>query len=146
MTDDLLKEIALAGPEHLDATYVSGYDRKARLDPTEDLDALQARGLGPESTLIDFGAGTGTFAIAAALVCKRVVAVDVSPAMMAAICAKVAAHGAQNVEPVQAGLSYGTRLLRRTSSTRGTHCITSPTSGRRSRSTVWRRYSPLAAP
>jgi SAM-dependent methyltransferase len=103
MTDSLLKEIALAGPEHLDVAYVAGYDRKARLDPTEDLDALRARGLAPESTLIDFGAGTGTFALAAASLCKRVIAVDVSPAMVDAIRAKVAAHGATNVEPVQAG-------------------------------------------
>lgn len=104
MADGLLKEIALAGPEHLDAAYVAGYDRKARFDPTEDLDALGACGLGPESTLVDFGAGTGIFALAAASFCKRVVAVDVSPAMVDAIRANVAAHGLRNVEPVQAGL------------------------------------------
>ena len=104
MTDHLLQELALAGPEHLDLDYVAGYDRKARVDPTGDIDALRARGLGPESTLIDFGAGTGTFALAAAPLCKRVVAVDVSPAMINAIEARVRADGATNVEPVQAGL------------------------------------------
>jgi hypothetical protein len=36
---------------------VSGYDRKAGVDPTDDLDQFRARGLGPASTLIDFGAG-----------------------------------------------------------------------------------------
>ena len=41
-----LGELALAGPEHLDVGYVAAYDRKARFDPAEDLDALRARGLG----------------------------------------------------------------------------------------------------
>jgi SAM-dependent methyltransferase len=89
MTDEqLLDEIAFAGLEHLDADYAAAYDRKARLDTTEDLDDLRARGLGPASTLIDFGAGTGTFAVAAAAVCRRVIAVDVSPVMVEAIRAK----------------------------------------------------------
>ena len=103
----MLSEIALAGPEHLDADYVAGYDRKARFDPTADLEALRARGLGPASTLIDFGAGTGVFALAAAAVCERVVAVDVSPAMVEATERKLAEHAVKNVECVQAGfLSY----------------------------------------
>jgi ubiquinone/menaquinone biosynthesis C-methylase UbiE len=108
MTDEqLLDEIAFAGLEHLDADYAAAYDRKARLDPTEDLDGLRARGLGPASTLIDFGAGTGTFAVAAAAVCRRVIAVDVSPVMVEAIRAKVTESGATNVGCVQAGfLSY----------------------------------------
>jgi SAM-dependent methyltransferase len=100
-------ESAFAGPEHLDAAYVLGYDAKAGFDPREDLDLLRERGLGAESTLVDLGAGTGTFAVAAAPFCRRVVAVDVSLAMVAAIRAKAAAAGAANVEPVQAGfLSY----------------------------------------
>jgi SAM-dependent methyltransferase len=96
----LLREIALAGAEHLDPAYVAGYDRKAAFDPTDDLREL---GLGANSTVIDLGAGTGTFAAAAATVCKRVIAVDVSPAMLDA----VRARGVPNVECVQAGfLSY----------------------------------------
>jgi ubiquinone/menaquinone biosynthesis C-methylase UbiE len=103
----LLDEIGLAGPEHLDAAYVAGYERKAGVDPTADLEELRARGLGRASTLIDFGAGTGVFALAAASFCDRVIAVDVSPAMVEAVKGKVAAHGATNVECVQAGfLSY----------------------------------------
>ena len=100
-------ETALAGAEHLDAAYVGGYDRKARLDPSSDVDDLRAWGLDETSTLIDFGAGTGTFALAAAAVCGRVVAIDVSPAMVAALAAKAAAAGITNVETVRAGfLSY----------------------------------------
>jgi cyclopropane fatty-acyl-phospholipid synthase-like methyltransferase len=107
MTHSLLREIALAGSEHLDAAYVAGYDRKARFDPAEDLAVLRALGLGANSTLIDFGAGAGTLAIAAASVCKRVIAVDVSPAMLDAIRKKAGAAGAANMDRVQAGfLSY----------------------------------------
>lgn len=90
-----------------DGGNIVGYDRKARLDPRDDLDELRERGLGAGTTLIDFGAGTGTFALAAASICKRVIAVDVSPAMVEAIRAKVAERGATNVECVHAGfLSY----------------------------------------
>jgi SAM-dependent methyltransferase len=103
----LLEEIALAGHEHLDPAYVAVYDQKARIDPSDDLADLRERGLSADSTLVDLGAGTGTFALAAASLCKRVIAVDVSPAMVAAMQAKVAECGVTNVECVQAGfLSY----------------------------------------
>jgi SAM-dependent methyltransferase len=103
----LLDEIALAGPEHLDPAYVACYDRKAKVDATAELDDLRSRGLGPASTLIDFGAGTGTFAVEAASACARVIAVDVSPPMLEAIEAKAADQGATNFECVAAGfLSY----------------------------------------
>jgi SAM-dependent methyltransferase len=107
MTNADLRELALAGPEHLDPAYVATYDRKAGFDPVGDLTALRGRGLDASSTLIDFGAGTGTFAVAAASICRRVIAVDVSPAMVDAIRGKAAASDAANVECVQAGfLSY----------------------------------------
>lgn len=96
-------ELALAGAEHLDERYVGEYDRKAAFDPEPDLALLRERGLGAGSTLVDLGAGTGTFALAAAAEARRVVAVDPSPAMVAATQAKVAAHRATNVECVQAG-------------------------------------------
>jgi ubiquinone/menaquinone biosynthesis C-methylase UbiE len=107
MAADLLREIALAGPEHLDAAYVAAYDQKAGFDPGPDIEALRARGLGASNTLIDFGAGTGTLAVAAASICKRVIALDVSPAMVDAIRSKVDAADVANVECMQAGfLSY----------------------------------------
>ena len=37
-----LDERAHAGQEHLDPVYVSGYDRKAGFDPSEDIDVLRA--------------------------------------------------------------------------------------------------------
>ena len=55
-----------------------------RVDPATELPHLQDLGLGHASTLVDLGAGTGTLALAAAALCRRVVAVDVSPVMLAA--------------------------------------------------------------
>src|SRR5262249_37662335 len=99
----VIDENALAGPEHLDAAYVAGYDTKAATDPAADLEDLRSRGLGAESTLVDLGAGTGAFAAAAAAVCKRVGAVDLSPALLAAIRAR----GISNLECVEGGfLTY----------------------------------------
>jgi len=98
-----LDELAHAGPEHLDAEFVAGYDRKQGFpSPEPDLAVLAAYGaLGP--TVVDLGTGTGRFAIAAAARCGRVVAVDVSPAMLA----HVRASASSTVEVVRAGfLSY----------------------------------------
>lgn len=102
-----LGELGHAGDEHLDAAYVSGYDRKAGSDPAADLEMLRGLGLDETSTLVDLGAGTGTLAVAAAPLCRRVVAVDVSPAMVAALRANVERRGLANVECVRAGfLTY----------------------------------------
>ena|ERR1700693_4967613 len=107
LNERLIDEIALAGSEHLEPTHVEGYDRKARFDPTDDLAELVDMGLNQETTLIDLGAGTGTFAFAAALVCGRVIAVDVSPAMCAAIQNRASERNITNLECVRAGfLSY----------------------------------------
>lgn len=102
-----LDELAHAGPEHLDPAIVAVYDRKAGTDPAPDVAALRALGLDGTSALVDLGAGTGSFALAAAPHCRRVVAVDVSPAMLAAIRAKADHLGLANVEVARAGfLSY----------------------------------------
>ena len=77
------------------------------MDAVETLALLRRHGFGAHSTLVDLGAGTGAFGVAAARVCKKVVAVDVSPAMIAAIRANATAHRCANLEAVQAGfLSY----------------------------------------
>ncbi len=102
-----LDELANAGREHLDPTYVSGYEVKAGYDPSEDLDILSRHGLGADSTIIDFGAGTGRFAVAAAAVCGHVIAVDVSPPMTALLRNRVAALRLDNVTVIDAGfLTY----------------------------------------
>lgn len=78
-------EFAHAGPEHLDPAYVAGFDQKARSDWSEEVATLLACGIGRTSTVVDLGAGTGTFAQAIAPHVARVVAVDVSEVMVEAM-------------------------------------------------------------
>jgi ubiquinone/menaquinone biosynthesis C-methylase UbiE len=104
----MLDEMAHAGAEHLDPAFVAGFDRKQGYpDPAEDLAVLRGHGIGPDATVVDLGTGTGRFALAAAPLVRRVVAVDVSPAMLAVLRERVAEAGLGNVECVRAGfLSY----------------------------------------
>ena len=85
MSDWQLDERAHAGPEHLDPEYVAGYEAKTGLDVAEEVELLRAHGLDGDATLVDLGAGTGALAAAAAAHCRRVVAVDPSPAMVAVL-------------------------------------------------------------
>jgi ubiquinone/menaquinone biosynthesis C-methylase UbiE len=107
-----LDELAHAGPEHLDPDFVAGYDRKAGYeagmgDVDADLDEFAARGLDRTATLVDLGAGTGRLALAAATRFGRVVAVDVSPAMLRLVRERAAEAGLSNLSCVRAGfLSY----------------------------------------
>jgi ubiquinone/menaquinone biosynthesis C-methylase UbiE len=104
----MLDELAHAGPEHLDPAFVAGYERKQGYpDPAEDLAVLAAHGLDQASTVVDLGAGTGRFALAAAARFGQVTAVDMSPAMLGLLRQRAAAAGVANVRVVQAGfLSY----------------------------------------
>ena len=105
--DWYLDELAHAGSEHLDAAYVATYDRKAGFDPTDELARLRGLGLNESATLLDLGAGTGALALAAAPFCRRVVAVDVSGAMLASLQATAVQQGIENVECVRSGfLTY----------------------------------------
>src|SRR6201984_1331383 len=104
----MIDELAYAGPEHLDAAFVAGFDRKQGYpDPAEDLDALAAQGLGADSAVVDLGTGTGQFALGAARRFGRVTAVDVSPAMLALLRERAGDAGLGNLDCVRAGfLSY----------------------------------------
>jgi ubiquinone/menaquinone biosynthesis C-methylase UbiE len=104
----MLDELAHAGPEHLDPAFVAGFERKQGYpDPSEDLALLAAHGLDETSTVVDLGAGTGRFALAAAGRCGHVTAVDVSPAMLEVLRDRAAAAEVANLACVQAGfLSY----------------------------------------
>jgi ubiquinone/menaquinone biosynthesis C-methylase UbiE len=106
----MIDEMAHAGPEHLDAAFIAGFDRKQGYpDPAEDIAAFEARGLGATSVIVDLGAGTGQFTLAAARHFGRVVAVDVSAPMLAATRSKAESLSAPlpGVEYARAGfLSY----------------------------------------
>jgi SAM-dependent methyltransferase len=100
-----LDELAHAGQEHLDEAYVAGYEAKAGYDPAPDVDRLLELGLDAAATVIDLGAGTGAFTVAVAPHAARVVAVDISPPMVAVLRRRTA-H-LDNVEVVRAGfLTY----------------------------------------
>jgi len=103
----LLDETAHAGRENLDASHVARYDAKEDARAADELVLLEDLGLTSESVVVDLGAGTGQFAVAAARACARVVAVDVSPVMLRSLRARVSAAQLANVDVVQAGfLTY----------------------------------------
>src|SRR5262245_57495125 len=102
-----LDELSFAGSEHLDPAYVPGYDRKAGTDPADDLAQLVQLGLQSAHTLVDLGAGTGSLALAVAPLCRRVVAVDISPMMLEQLHIKAKQRNITNIEYVQQGfLTY----------------------------------------
>ena len=103
----VLDELAFAGRENRDADHVARYDGKMDSGAPDELAALQAAGLGEDATVVDLGAGTGQFTLAAAEAVRRVVAVDVSPVMLEHLRAKLRDRGVGNVECVAGGfLTY----------------------------------------
>ncbi len=105
--DWILDELTSAGRENLDAEHASRYDSKENAGAREELSLLKELGLDGRSRVVDIGAGTGQFTLAVAPECERVVAVDVSPVMLAVLREKVAASGLSNVDIVQSGfLTY----------------------------------------
>jgi 2-polyprenyl-3-methyl-5-hydroxy-6-metoxy-1,4-benzoquinol methylase len=101
-----LDELAHAGPEHLDPDFVAGYDRKQGR-PSVEADLARMRELGAltaDSTVLDLGAGTGRFSLAAARECAQVIAVDVSEAMVDHLVGAAAREGLGNVTVVRSGL------------------------------------------
>lgn len=107
----MLDELAHAGAEHLDPEFVARYDRKQGSVPDKHaataLDILAEHGVDEASTVVDLAAGTGRFTVPAARRYRRIVAVDVSPAMVEHLRRRVGEAGLDNVDVVQAGfLTY----------------------------------------
>ena len=106
----LLGEVASAGRENLDPDHVARYDHKEDAGAEAELELLRDLGLSDHSELVDFGAGTGQLALAAARACARVIAVDISPVMIERLRGKIANAGLSNVGVARAGfLSYAHR-------------------------------------
>ena len=103
----MLDEVANAGRENLDVAHVERYDRKMDARASEEVELLRAYGLDESSVVVDLGCGTGQFALAVAPVCRRVVAVDVSPVMRQRLRRKRDDGGISNLEIEDAGfLTY----------------------------------------
>lgn len=102
----LLDETASIGRENLDATHVDRYDDKEDADAAAEVRLVRSLGVDSGCTVVDLGAGTGQFALAAAAEFARVVAVDPSPVMLDRLRAKAGAQAA-TVEIVEGGfLTY----------------------------------------
>lgn len=102
----LLDEMTSIGRENLDRLHVSRYDEKEDADAATEVRLLQSAGLRPGSTVVDLGAGTGQFALAAAEAWTRVIAVDPSPVMLDLLRVKARARSAP-LEIVRGGfLTY----------------------------------------
>ena len=101
-------EFKMVGVDFEDTAQVEAYDRNQTSSAPEKEQALVTRlGIVPEYTVVDLGAGTGTFAIQAALAGAAVHAVDVSQAMLTYAQNKAQKAGANTVKFHRAGfLTY----------------------------------------
>ena len=104
----LFDEFKMVGVDFEDSAQVEAYDRNQTVSTPEKEQVLVARlGIVPEQIVIDLGAGTGTFAIQAALAGALVHAVDVSQAMLTYAQSKAQKAGASTVKFYRAGfLTY----------------------------------------
>lgn len=101
-----IDEVASIGRENLDPVHVARYDDKEDAGAGQEVALLQSLGCGPDSVVVDIGAGTGQFALAAAEVFGRVVAVDPSPVMLSRLRQSVLERDS-SLEVVEAGfLTY----------------------------------------
>ena len=90
-----------------DADEIEAYDEKSGVKPELERKRLLDLGVSAEHTLIDFGCGTGALALEAAKLCKKVIAVDVSAAMLTYMKRKAESLGLTNIDYVQQGfLTY----------------------------------------
>lgn len=99
----VLDELATAGRENLDPVHASQCDRKEDARAAEEVQLLVEVGLDQTKDVVDLGGGTGQFAVAAAGVSNRVIAVDVSEVMLNQLRAKVTEAGISNIEVVNTG-------------------------------------------
>ncbi|VVB92264.1 Ubiquinone/menaquinone biosynthesis C-methyltransferase UbiE [uncultured archaeon] len=103
-------EMKQVGTDYNDVANVQAYDmqmQKLRDIKKENETIIKTLNLISDRTLIEFGTGTGNFAIEAAGQCKKVIAIDVSPQMLEFAQKKAGQKGILNVEFHNAGfLTY----------------------------------------
>lgn len=103
-------ELRQVGTDFTDEEEVCEYDewmQKLRKTKEENEDVLDWLGNSTNDTIMEFGCGTGEFAIEAAGHCKKVIAVDVSPRMLEFAQKKAEQGNIKNIEFRQGGfLTY----------------------------------------
>jgi len=92
-----------SGHRWVDAAEVATYEARNRTDPAAERELLLSLGLRAEHRLIDFGCGNGALVLEAAAMCRSVIAVDPSAAMLDFVRAKADVLGLTNIEYAQAG-------------------------------------------
>jgi len=93
-------EMKQIGKDYADLAEVEAYDARHgrfRNVEQENEDILKSLDLRPDHVVIEFGSGTGAFAIQAAARCARVYAVDISSAMLEYAKKKAAKAGLTNL-------------------------------------------------
>ncbi|VVB51360.1 Ubiquinone/menaquinone biosynthesis C-methyltransferase UbiE [uncultured archaeon] len=103
-------EMKQVGTNYNDPAQVEVYDSQMGLlrdIKKENEEIIKTLNLTNNQTLIEFGTGTGNFAIDAARHCKKVYAIDVSPRMLDFAQRKAESKGILNIEFHNAGfLTY----------------------------------------
>lgn len=103
-------EMKQTGVDYTDLNEVTAYDErmaKLRNIKKETDNIIKLLDIGPEDTIIEFGAGTGEFALEAAQHCKKVIAIDVSENMLRYAGKKSKERKIQNIDFRQGGfLTY----------------------------------------
>ncbi len=103
-------EMKQVGVDYTDVAEVAAYDlrmKKLRNIQKETEEIAKSVGLTHDHTLLEFGTGTGEFAIEAAKRCSRVIAADVSQTMLEYAKQKAMHKGIDNIEYCNAGfLTY----------------------------------------
>ncbi|MFW6119217.1 MAG: class I SAM-dependent methyltransferase [Planctomycetota bacterium] len=99
-------EMRQIGTDFEDAEQVAAYESKQGTSPERERALVDRLGIGLGDVVVEFGCGTGEFAVQAALAGARVRACDVSPAMLDSARAKARSAGVE-ITFHQAGfLSY----------------------------------------
>lgn len=105
-----LEEAVSVGVDYRDPRCAADYDTqhaRYRDFEREAAGVREALRLGPADTVVELGAGTGALAVPLARACRRLYAVDPSPAMLARLREKAQAAGAANLVACAGGfLTY----------------------------------------
>jgi len=103
-------EIRQVGTDYTDEAQVEAYDQRMQSlrDVKEETEAIiKSINLKENETILEIGTGTGSFAIEAAKICAKVIAIDVSQKMLEFAQQKAQAKGITNIEFSHAGfLTY----------------------------------------